>query len=283
MANSNYSYAGKWALITGASAGLGVEFARRLAERGAHVILVARREEKLRRLAQAIREHHGVEAEVIVSDLSQVESAEKVFEAVQRLGKEMRVLVNNAGFGIYGKLDETSAERNHELVMVNVVAMASLTRLFLPAMARARDGVIINVASTSAFQPVPYMASYGASKAFVLSFTEAVWGENRGSGVRVVASCPGPVETEFFEVMGPVEPFPLRRDTVENVIGSALRAVDERRNYVIPGPLMNYIMANASRLAPRFWVTRMTARLLRRNLAATGNAKPEPCGQSRET
>src|SRR5579863_7204373 len=150
MGNNNYSYAGKWALVTGASAGLGVEFARRLAERGAHVLLVARREEKLRCVAQSLRSRHGVEAEVIVSDLSQSGSAARVFEAVQKLGKEVRVLVNNAGFGIYGKLDETPAERNHELVMLNVVALASLTRLFLPAMARARDGVIINVASTSA-------------------------------------------------------------------------------------------------------------------------------------
>jgi uncharacterized protein len=274
MASGNYSYAGKWALITGASAGFGAEFARRLAERGAHVILVARREEKLRALAREIKARHGVEAEVIVADLRQADSSRQVFEAAQGLGKEVRVLVNNAGFGIYGRLEETPAGRNQDLVMVNVVALASMTRLFLPDMIRAGDGVILNVASTSAFQSVPYMANYGASKAFVLSFTEALWGENLGTGVRVVAVCPGPVETEFFEVMGSMQPVPLRKDTVENVIASALRAVDHNRGYVVPGPVLNYLMANASRLMPRSLVTRITARLLRRNLA-----QPQPEGE----
>ena len=263
MAGKSYSYAGKWALITGASAGLGVEFARQLAARGAHLILVARREERLRALAQELKSRYSVESEVLVADLSQRESSEQVFQAVQALHREVRVLVNNAGFGIYGKLDETPAARNQEMLMVNVVAAASLTRLFLPAMVEARDGVIMNVSSTSAFQSVPFMANYGASKAFVLALTEGVWAENRESGVRALAVCPGPVETEFFEVMGSGEPFPLRKDTAENVVASALRAVDHNRNYIIPGPVLNYLMANATRFAPRAWVTRITARMLK--------------------
>jgi short-subunit dehydrogenase len=180
-------YKEKTALITGASTGIGAAFATRLAAAGTHLILVARSEEKLRALASQLATQHHIRAEVIVADLSRVGAAHTVFEETQQRGLTVDILINNAGLGTYGPFETLDAEREQQLILLNIATLVDMTHHFLPLMAARRQGVIINVASLAAFQPIPYMAVYAASKAFVLSFSEALWGEYRTKGVRVLA------------------------------------------------------------------------------------------------
>ena len=210
----NY-YRDKTALVTGASTGIGAEFARALARRGADLILVARNEAKLRALDAELTEKHGIRARVIVQDLSEENAASKVYDAVETLGLRVDILINNAGFSTQGKLETVDAARDQAQAMLNVVAVVDLTHAFLPAMVARQSGAIINVASTAAFVPLPGQAVYGASKAFVLSFSEALWAENRARGVRVLALCPGATDTDFFEAMGKgkLRPAKIRRSS----------------------------------------------------------------------
>ena len=246
----NIDFKGKWALVTGASSGIGVEFARHLAAAGANLVLVARSRDKLTSLAEELRGKFQVKAEVMPADLSRFEAAEQLFQATQDQGIQINVLVNNAGLGLFGRLAETEAARNKELLMVNVVSLASLTRLFLGGMVQAGFGVIINIASTASFQPVPYMANYGASKAYVRSFTQALWGECRGTGVRVLTVSPGPVETNFFEVIGTRQPLVGSIATPHAVVQRSFRALDKGRISLIPGALDNKLAAFATRFLP---------------------------------
>ena len=192
----------KTALITGASSGIGEATARRLAQSGTHVVLVARSEPKLRALAAALAAEHGIRAAVVVVDLIQPGSGATVQRETAAQGIEVDVLVNNAGFGTYGPFETIPAAREQDKIAVNIAALVDLTHAFLPSMLQRGDGAILNVASTSAFQPGPYMAVYAATKAFVLSFTEALWAEYRNRGVHVAALCPGAVETPFFAALG---------------------------------------------------------------------------------
>jgi uncharacterized protein len=176
----------------------------------------------------------------------------------------VRVLINNAGFGSYGRLQENSLERHGRQILLNVFSPAMLAQLFLPAMVAAQDGAIVNVASTAGFQPTPYMAVYGASKAFVLSFSEALWAENLHTGVRILALCPGPVETEFFRAFHGEGPAAIRRkDTAENTVKTALRALDQRRSYVISGSRFNYWLSQSGRLVSRSTLARTSEKMLR--------------------
>jgi hypothetical protein len=195
-----FLYQGKTALITGASAGIGVAFASELAARGMDIVLVARSEERLHALATAIMQQHGHRAEVIVADLSTEQGVALVIHEVERRGLTIDLLVNNAGFGTHGYFETIAPERDQELVMLNVAAVVALSHAFLPVMAARGDGAVINVASTGSFQPLQYMPTYGASKAFVLSFSVALAEEYRHRGVRILALCPGPTGTSFFEV-----------------------------------------------------------------------------------
>ncbi len=197
-----FAYRGKTALVTGASAGIGAEFARALAARGSDVILVARSQERLRALADELARDFGVRAEVIAADLTRADAARDLYAEAEVRGLTVDLLINNAGFGTHGPFETLAPARDHAEVMLNVAAVVDLTHLFLPAMLKRGDGAVINVASTASFQPVPYMAVYGATKAFVLSFSEALWAECRGRGVRVLALCPGTTATEFFDVVG---------------------------------------------------------------------------------
>lgn len=255
-------YQGKWALITGASAGIGETFAHELAKKKVNLILVARREDRLKVLSDQLRRQYQIEVDVIALDLSKTESPHQLFSTIERLQRPVRILINNAGFGVYGTLHQTDVKKNEEQILLNVFALAALTQLFLPAMVKDRDGMIINVASVAGFQPVPYMSVYGASKAFVLSFTEALWAEYRNSGIRVLALCPGPVETEFFKVLGESS-ITGERDTPEEIVKTALRAAEQDKMYVIPGHRKNYILAQLSRLSPR-WVTAKIAEKMMR-------------------
>lgn len=264
MNHTHYRYEGKWALVTGASSGIGRAFAYELAARGANLIFASRSKETLNGIARDVRSKFKVETEVVAIDLAGLDSPERLFSEVQARNRTVRVLINNAGFGSYGKLHENSLEANGRQILLNAFSPAILAQLFLPAMVAARDGAIVNVASTAGFQPTPYMAVYGATKAFVLSFSEALWAENLHTGVRVLALCPGPVDTAFFKVLGSEEPASVgRRDTAENTVKTALSALDQGRSYVISGGPMNYWLSQSGRLVSRSTLARTSEKILR--------------------
>lgn len=262
-----YTYRGKTALVTGASSGIGAVFARELAQRGMHVVLVARSEDKLQTLATELQQRYGVRADVIVADLSREYAAQPVYDATQQRNLPIDLLVNNAGFATNGHFETLAAARDHDQIMVNVAALVDLTHAYLPAMLARGNGAIINVASTVAFQPVPYMAVYGASKAFVLSFSEALWAEYRQRGLRVLALCPGATDTGFFDVVGSDEIALGQKATPEAVVAQGLRALERGRSYAIPG-WSNYLLANLPRFTPRTITARIAARFARPNDAA---------------
>lgn len=250
------------ALVTGASSGIGEAFARRLAARGLDVVLVARRTDRLERLAAEIRPS-GRRVEVIPVDLARPEADAALAQEVSRRGLEVGFLVNNAGFGFHGSLVDLDAARQAEMIQVNVAALAALTRRFLPAMLARRAGVVLNVASTAAFQPVPYFATYAATKAFVRAFSEGLAEEVEPHGVRVVCLCPGPTETEFFEAARMTAKFEgVRMLPVEAVVEAGLRGVESGRRVVVPG-LVNAAVARLARFAPGRLVTRLGARIMR--------------------
>lgn len=252
----------KWTLITGASSGIGEAFAHEFAARGSHLILVARSESKLIALAEKLHKQHGIQAQVIVSDLSQNGSAAELYQQCVGRGLKVDCLINNAGFATHGLFEELSGSRQHDEVMLNVAAVVDLTHLFLPDMLKKKSGAVINVASTAAFQPTPNMAVYGATKAFVLSFTEALWEENRKRGVQFLALCPGSTETDFFNVVGAEEASVGKRDTPENVVQVAIRALQAKKGYAIPG-LKNFISAQLSRFFTRKQMLFVVGRMLR--------------------
>lgn len=249
------------ALVTGASSGIGAEFARQLAAQGSNLVLVARSEDKLRALASELSALHGVQAEVVTADLSRPDAAEQVWAKVQELGMTIDLLVNNAGFGQHGPFETLGGAREQEQVAVNVSAVVAMTRLFLPPMLARGAGGVINVASTAGFQPVAFMAVYGASKAFVLSFSEALWAECRGRGVRVLAFCPGATETPFFATTGETAALGPKASP-ENVVKAALRALGQSRLYLIPGA-RNYWLTHSTRLMPRTLIAEISARMMR--------------------
>ena len=259
------NHAGTTALITGASSGLGAEFARTLAARGADLVLVARREDRLIALADELIAAHGVAVHPIALDLAAPGAVETLRAAVLERGLVIDSLVNNAGFGMHGPLVDADAARIDEQVQLNVAVLVSLTRAFLPEMTASGRGVLVNVASTAAFQPLPFMAVYGATKAFVLSFTEAVAFETRHSGIRVTTLCPGATRTEFFDVVGTEEARVGDYQTPAQVIATAMRALDARRtpSSVVSGG-GNAAAAVIARIMPRSIVIPMTARLMAR-------------------
>lgn len=257
-------YQGRWALVTGASSGLGRGLAVGLAARGMSLVLTGRNHARLDQTAQEIRRTHPrVNVDTVVTDLSTVSGLSALLEYVG--DRQIEVLVNNAGFGSYGPFAEADPEREDEEVAVDVSAVIALARAFLPGMLARRSGGILNVASTIAFQPAPYQAVYGASKAFVLSFSQALWAEARGSGVAVTALCPGPTRTGFVDSLGTdVAHTTIYRRLAdpEPVIESGLRALDKGRAVVISG-LRNRIVAESVRFMPREWLTRITGSWLR--------------------
>jgi uncharacterized protein len=258
-----FSYAGKTALITGASSGIGEAFAHILAARGMNLVLVARSADKLHMLAQELSERHGICAEVIPADLCREGAPQEVYRRTQELGVPVDLLVNNAGFGTFGRFDTLALEREHEENMLNVTALVDLTHAFLPAMVERKAGGVINVASIAAFQAVPYQAVYGATKAFVLSFSLALWAEYRKLGVRVVALCPGPTATNFFTVLGSDEvPRLGSMHKPEAVVMTGLRALEQGRPYVVEGR-RNAFGAQVTHMSPLALTARVFARVMR--------------------
>lgn len=258
-----FDFAGTTSLVTGASSGLGAEFARQLAARGSDLVLVARSAERLDALAGELRASHRVTVSTWTADLSLPDQVSRVAE--QAAATEVGVLVNNAGFGTYGSFADLDAGREHDEVMVNAVAGVDLAHAVLPAMLARRSGGIITVASSIAFQPAPHQAVYGATKAFALAFSEALWVETRGSGVRVLALCPGPVATGFFAALGDpsATSSAVYRRTAgpAEVVQAGLRGFDRDAMTVIPG-LRTRFLAQGHRFFPRTVMARMTGRML---------------------
>jgi short-subunit dehydrogenase len=241
-------------LITGASAGLGAEFARQCAARGETLVLVARRRERLEALAAELGNAHAVDA-----DLEAPGAAARLLAEVASLGLHADTLINNAGFGLAGRFATLPAERQTAMIDLNVRLLTELCRLCVPDMAERGRGGILNVASTAAFQAGPNMAVYYATKAFVLSLTEALHQELKGKGVKVSALCPGPTVTEFFEVAGAGNSRLARMGAdAESVVRAGLKGLDRNRAIVIPG-IANTIGAQANRILPRAAMRRIVA------------------------
>ena len=257
-------YQDRWAVVTGASSGLGRGIAVRLANRGMYIVLSGRNEARLEEAAQQIRSAApGVKVETVAADLS---TRSGVSALLERVGdRPIEVLVNNAGFGSYGPFADANPEREENEVAVDVNAVVILARAFLPGMIARRSGGILNVASTIAFQPAAYQAVYAASKAFVLSFSQALWAEARAAGVAVTALCPGPTRTGFVDALGAdVGHTAIYRRLAdpEPVIEAGLRGLDSGRAVVIPG-WRNKVIAASARFMPREWMALVSARLLR--------------------
>jgi short-subunit dehydrogenase len=230
------SLADRWALVTGASSGIGAEFARQLAARGMHLILTARREDRLRELSDELHRRFAAKCEIIPLDLADPDGATQLWTAVEKLGHEIEVLVNNAGFTVVTEIEDVPFDRMLDMVRVNVAAVTELTYRALPQMLKRRSGAIINVSSLTGFQPVAYMAVYAASKAYSLHFSESLWAEARDHGVHVMAVCPGTTRTELFALAGVPDWLNRRRSqSPEQVVKSALRALRKRRPVSVPG------------------------------------------------
>jgi uncharacterized protein len=242
------------ALITGASGGIGKAFAQELAARKTNLVLVARSEEKLNQLAKQLQEQYKIQVDIIVKDLTEPDATAAVFDATKTKGLTIDLLINNAGFGDYGDFAERDNERQIKMVQLNILALVDLTHKFLPLMRQRRSGSIINVSSITGFQPMPYLSVYAASKAFILSFSEALWAENRNSGVRILVVCPGPTETGFFEEADFPKSLAGGIDnlcTSEEVVRDALNALEKGYSTVISGGLGNKLTVNMHRFLPR--------------------------------
>jgi short-subunit dehydrogenase len=239
-------------LITGASAGLGVEFARQLSARGHALVLAARRKGRLDALAAELGN-----ARAVTIDLSKDQAADRLMADLDAAGEHVDLLVNNAGFGLTGRIAEQDSARLRQMIDLNCGVLTELCRAVVPAMIERRSGAILNVASTAAFQPGPGMAVYFATKAYVLSFTEALHEELKGKGVHVTALCPGPTATEFGEVSGwsgKVPSFAIA--DAANVVRAGLAGLDANRAVVVPG-LLNKLSGQGHRLLPRAWLRKI--------------------------
>ena len=249
-------------LITGASSGIGAAFARKLAARGRNVLLVARSEDKLITLCNELGRLSGIRAHYFALDLLKPEAPSQLFEETQKRELEIDMLINNAGFGSMGDFVKLNPGRELEIIDLNVKALVELTHRFLAPMRERKRGTIINVASTAGFQAVPFMATYAASKAFVLSFSEALWEENRRHGVHVMALCPGVTETNFFEAAKMDHPPMRMTQTAEEVVDAALRGLSQRKPTVISG-WTNWFTIEAERIIPRSLVTKLAGKAMR--------------------
>jgi len=255
--------ANQWALVTGASSGLGEEFARQLASRGMHLILVARRLDLLEKLAAELHLKHGTRCHVIQSDLSVPDEPDRVLRNIASQGIVIELLVNNAGFGIVGEIENADIDQILMMIRLNVAALTELTYRILPGMLERGRGAILNVSSLSAFQPVAFMGAYAASKAFVLHLSEALHCELKDRGITVTAVCAGVTRTHFFDTAG--APGWLQKHashSVEFVVKRALKALVRRQQYTVPG-WRNYLLTLLVRIGSRARVVKESTRFFR--------------------
>lgn len=255
----------KFTLITGASGGIGEVFARRLAEEKHNLVLVARSEEKLHQICDELMLKHSITAHYIALDLTDFEADKRLFEETEKHGFEIEWLINNAGFGSMGDFAELNLERELQMIDLNISALVALTHRYLPKMRERKKGVIINVSSTASFQPIPFMATYAATKAFVTSFSQAIAEENRELGITVTALCPGPTDTNFFAAAN-ATPFSAKgMQTSEEVVEKALKAVRARKPLTVSG-VSNYIGSVLGTITPDSLITRAIGKYLRPKL-----------------
>ncbi|WP_017715970.1 SDR family NAD(P)-dependent oxidoreductase [Kamptonema formosum] len=255
----------KTALITGASSGIGCELSKLFAGGGYNLVLVARSEPKLRQIAEELKGKFGISVTAVAKDLSVPSSPDEIFSELQQQSIKIDALVNNAGFATYGLFAETDLKAELQMMEVNMVSLTHLTKLFLRDMLEQGEGKILNIASTAAFQPGPLMAVYYATKAYVLSFSEALANELSGSGVTVTALCPGPTESGFqkranMEESRLVSGEIMDAETVANI---GYRGLMENQTVVIPG-LKNQLLALSVRFTPRDWVTKIVRNMQER-------------------
>lgn len=237
-------------LITGASSGIGEEFANQYAKKGHSLILVARSEDKLNQLAQELRRLYSIKVEVIVQDLGSLDSAEQLYQKVQDLKIEVDFLINNAGIGLIGKFDTQDLSKIQEMLLLNVMTLTKLTYLFLPQL-KKNQGTLLNVASQAAFEPSPYMTAYSATKSYVLSFTEALKVELEESQVKVMALCPGPTYTRFFErANSSFDQINFKFRYPSEVVKEAIQGIEAHKTITIPG-WENRLFSFMTRLIPR--------------------------------
>jgi short-subunit dehydrogenase len=253
---------GKWAMVTGASAGIGAALARELAAGGANLVLTARRGVQLSALADELSVKHHIQAETLVADLSQRDAPGQIFAFTEGRHIAVDLLANNAGFGAYGEFHRVPAERFLDMIQVNISAVVHLTHLYLPGMISRRRGDILIVASTAAFQAVPYITVYAATKAFDLHFAEGLAEEVRQYGIRVCGLCPGSTDTEFFQVAGQRPHTRRPSETAEKVARVGLEALVAGKSSVISG-FANWLGAETERFVPRRLVTRIAGSMFR--------------------
>ncbi|MGB6483536.1 MAG: SDR family oxidoreductase [Candidatus Acidiferrales bacterium] len=253
-------WSGKWAMITGASAGIGLALAEELASAGANLVITARRQDRLESLAALLCANRGIKVEVLSADLANPSAPDQIRTFTQSKSLEIELLINNAGFGSYGRFHEAGLARQMEMIQVNCAAVVRLTHLYLGDMAARRHGDILIVASVAGFQAVPYVSTYAATKAFDLRFAEGIAEEVRRYGVNVCALCPGSTSTEFREVAGqPERTFRgAGAESAEKVARTGLRALAAGKSSVISG-FKNTMSVEGQRLAPRSLVSRVAA------------------------
>ena len=253
------TYTSGWAMVTGASSGLGRAFATKLAADGMSLVLVARSGGLLHDLSDELRETYGVEAHVIVADLADADARASVIAEFET--RDIEVLINNAGFATSGDFADENPARIAELISLNCLALTMLSRAAVPGMIARGRGAIVNVASTAAFQPIPTMGTYAASKAFVLRLSMAMWHELRPSGVTVLALCPGATDTDFWKIAGNPHGF-RRRRTIEHVVTTCFDALSKGSPVAIDGRL-NAVLARSAAIVPER-ITLAVARFIAR-------------------
>ncbi|WP_033327754.1 SDR family NAD(P)-dependent oxidoreductase [Streptomyces yerevanensis] len=260
---SKIDYRRQTVIVTGASSGLGAEFARQLARRGADLVLVARRADRLKDLADELTRAHGVTVTVVARDLGRPDAGRTLRAELESRGIHATGLVNNAGFGTHNALTDEDPDRLQSMIALNVSALVDLSRAYIDPLTSTDTGILINVASLLGFQPTPYLSVYGATKAFVLSFTESLWEENRGTGLRVLAVCPGATKTEFYDAAGSeTADYGAKRVTADHVVKMALDTLDRRS--APPSVITNgRPLALAGKILPRRLIVRFMGRMAR--------------------
>lgn len=261
---ANIDYRNQTTIVTGASSGLGAEFARQLAGRGSNLVLVARRADRLQSLADELTSAHGVTVTVVPRDLGQPDAGRTLRAELESRGIYATGLINNAGFGTHDAFTNEDPERLQSMIALNISSLVDLSRAYIEPLTSTGTGFLINVASLLGHQPTPYMSVYGATKAFVLSFTESLWEETRGTGLRVLALCPGATRTEFYDAAGSqTADYGARRVTPEMVVRTALDTLGRRS--APPSVITNgRPLALIGRVLSRRQVVQLMGRLARR-------------------